>query len=124
MVGYRSQAADHLIRRRPAGRDPLQSFTFSGTAVDLIKDNCYEDLAMEFQYRVVAALDKVLAKKGIPIEDRSDICGELSFDMAMLLDDTSISLDGNEYQSALCFESGDKLYVNAGVLLHEYAFGQ
>lgn len=91
--------------------------------MELIKDDCYEDIAMEFQYRVVAALDKVLTKKGISDKDRLDICGELSFDLAMLLDDTSLDVGGKEYQAALGFESDDKLFVNSGVLFHEYAIG-
>lgn len=91
--------------------------------MEIIKDDCYEDLAMEFQYRVVGALDKVLVKKGISDKDRLDICGELSFDLAMILDDTALEVGGKEYQAALGFEAESKLFVNAGVLFHEYAFG-
>jgi hypothetical protein len=91
--------------------------------VETIKDNSYEDLAMEFQYKVVGALDEILKKKGIGDKDRLDICGELSFDLAMILDDRPIELGGKEYQSTVCFESDGKLFVNAGVLFHEYAFG-
>ena len=88
-----------------------------------VKDNSYEDLAMEFQYKVVEALDDILIRKGIADKDRLEICGELSFDLAMILDDRAIEFDGNLYQSTVCFESDGKLFVNAGVLMHEYAFG-
>ena len=91
--------------------------------METIKDNSYEDLAMEFQYKVVKALDAILKKKGIADKDRLDICGELSFDVAMILDDKPIEFGGKEYQSTICFESDGKLFINAGVLMHEYAFG-
>ena len=91
--------------------------------MDTIEDDSYEDLAMGFQHRVVGVLDTILKKKGIADKDRLDICGELSFDLAMILDDGPIEFDGIEYQSTVCFESDGKLFVNAGVLMHEYAFG-
>ena len=91
--------------------------------MEAIEDDSYEDLAMEFQYRVVEALDAILKKKGIADKERLDICGELSFDIAMILDDRPIEFGGKEYQSTVCFEKDGRLFINAGVLLHEYAFG-
>lgn len=83
----------------------------------------YEELAIEFQYRVVRIVDAVLAGQKIAAPDRSDICGDLSFELAMLFDEAAISVGGEEYQPALCFERDGKLSMNPGVSLHESAQG-
>ena len=91
--------------------------------MELVKANEYEDLSMEFQYQIVELLDKALAAKGIAKAERSDICGNFIFDLSMLLDEGAIEHAEKSYSPAVAFESSDQLYVNSGVLFHEYAFG-
>jgi len=91
--------------------------------MEIVKADEYEDIAMEFQHQIVEILDKTLKEKGISLENRSDICGDFSFDLAMLLDEGSLKTEGGSFVPSLAFESGQKLLVNSGVLYHEYAFG-
>ncbi|MEQ1775821.1 MAG: hypothetical protein ABL891_18750 [Burkholderiales bacterium] len=91
--------------------------------MELIKANEYEDLSMAFQHQIVKLLDKTLAAKGVAQADRSDICGDFLFDLAMLLDEGAIEQGEKSYSPTVAFESSDQLYVNSGVLFHEYAFG-
>ena len=71
----------------------------------LLKEDEYEDLAMEFQYKIIELLDKNLKEKGIKESERADICGDFNFDLSNFID------------------QGEIEWVNSGVLFHEYAFG-
>ncbi len=91
--------------------------------MELIKANEYEDLSMELQYQIVAILDKNLIAKGVTKTDRSKICESFLFDLAMLLDEGVIEHGEKSFTPTVVFESSNQLYVNSGVLFHEYAFG-
>ena len=89
----------------------------------LLKEDEYEDLAMEFQYKIVEILDQTLKEKGIKESERADICGDFNFDLANFIDDGEIEFDDNSYSLEIAFEKDKNLWVNSGVLFHEYAFG-
>lgn len=91
--------------------------------MDIIKADEYEDFAMEFQYRIVEILDKTLKAKGISKSDRSEICGDFNFDFSMFLDEGDIQYDKISFTPSIAFEKNNKMWVNSGVLFHEYAFG-
>jgi hypothetical protein len=94
-----------------------------GNQMEILKENEYEDLAMEFQYKIVELLDKTLKAKGIEDSLRNEICGDYNFELANFIDEGEIDFDDESYSLEIAFEKEGKLWVNSGVLFHEYAFG-
>ncbi len=70
-------------------------------------------------------LRKVLKKHGVVGQSARDICGEFSFDLAMLFDQGEFDLGGEGYRPCVAFTADeDTFYVQtAGIEYHEYAFG-
>ena len=89
----------------------------------LLKEDEYEDLAMELQYKIVEILDKTLKEKGIKESERADICGDFNFNLANFVDEGEIEIDDNSFSVEIAFKKDETLWVNSGVLFHEYAFG-
>jgi len=95
-----------------------------------MNDTEYEDLealCAEFQRQWVALLRDRLKKHGIPHELAKSICGEFSFDLAMLFDQGEIECEGRSYRPFVAFtDDADepKLLVEPnGPQFHEYALG-
>lgn len=89
-------------------------------------DDKYADLAAAFQYEQVRRLKAVLEQHGVSREVAKAICGDFTFELAMLLDQGELTVDGESYSPCLAFapENDETLYAQpAAVEYHEYAFG-
>lgn len=101
--------------------------TSSPLTLDILKtsdDERYEQIGIEYQCRLIEILDAALKKNGVPEAQRKAICGDFTFESAMLLDQGEIRVDGTEYQPIIGFLDGDTLYVTSEYFeYHECAFG-
>jgi hypothetical protein len=94
--------------------------------MEVIFDDDYERLAAEFQYEQVRLLKDALKRHGVPTEVAKQVCGDFTFDLAMLLDQGEINVNGETYSPCLAFMQGENgpLYAHTDeVEFHEYAFG-
>ncbi|WP_298791040.1 hypothetical protein [uncultured Allomuricauda sp.] len=92
----------------------------------IINDESYESAAAEWQYQMISMLKDTLAKYGVDKAKLKDICGEFSFDLAMLQDQGEIKVDGEELRPVICFENPDgelKYNSDDDFQLHDYAYG-
>lgn len=94
-------------------------------ALSVVLDDRYEDLAAQFQRAQIAMLRKALEKYGVVGKAARGICGEFSFDLAMLFDQGELDFDGESYRPCVAFTSDEEIfYVQpADIEYHEYAFG-
>ena len=90
-----------------------------------VLDERYANLAADFQRAQVRMLRQVLKKFGVAGKTAKDICGEFSFDLAMLFDQGEFDLGGESYRPCVAFTSDEEVfYVQpASIEYHEYAFG-
>jgi hypothetical protein len=88
-------------------------------------DEKYEQIAAEFQYEQILLLKATLERHGIARDLAKKICGDFSFDLAMLFDQGEIVVDGEAYAPCLAFTADDEtLYAQPPEIeYHEYAFG-
>lgn len=92
----------------------------------IIETDEYEELAAEWQYQMIMALKETLEKHKIDAKKSKKICGDFSFNLAMLQDQGKIKLNDKEYRPVICFDDLKKnLHYNSGedFELHDYAFG-
>lgn len=92
----------------------------------IVNNEKYEELAAEWQYKMICILKKTLKKHKIDIEKAKEICGDFSFDLAILQDQGKIRVEHKEYKPVLCFENTkEELMYNSNddFQLHDYAFG-
>lgn len=85
----------------------------------------YETIATEWQYQMIKILKEKLQHHIIDSQIAQDICGDFSFDLAMLQDQGELIAEGNEYRPVICFEDNDgQLFYNTDeqFQLHEYAY--
>ena len=85
----------------------------------------YEELAIEWQYRLIELLKEKLGKHGVDEDIAKEIVGEFIFDMSMLHDQEEIKVNGKSYNPKICFDdfSGNLVSSDEESNLHEYAFG-
>ena len=93
--------------------------------MDVIDKEKYEALAEKFQREQVDLLKQTLSKYGVEYAVAKEICGEFSFDLAMLFDQGELSLDKEIFRPVVAFTSDEENFFvqPAGVAFHEYAFG-
>jgi len=93
--------------------------------LNAVLDDRYGDLAAEFQRAQVSALRRALLKYGIERDLAKKICGEFSFDLAMMFDQGEFDFDGDSYRPCVAFTADEEVfYVQpANIEYHEYAFG-
>ena len=93
--------------------------------MNAVLDDRYGDLAAEFQRAQVRALRSTLLKYGIEAGLAQEVCGDFSFDLAMMFDQGEFDLDGSSYRPCVAFTADEEVfYVQpANVEYHEYAFG-
>jgi hypothetical protein len=58
----------------------------------------YADLAAQFQRAQIGMLPRALNKYGVVGKAARDICGEFSFDLAMLFDQGELDIGGESYR--------------------------
>jgi hypothetical protein len=89
-----------------------------------IMDSRYELLAAQFQYQQIALLKAALDKHGIATELAQEICGDFTFELAMLFDQGEIEMDGLGYRPTVAFTADeDTFYVQPDdVEYHLHAF--
>ena len=85
----------------------------------------YEELAIEWQYRLVKLLKEKLAKNNVDKEIAKEIVGEFIFDMSMLHDQEEIRVNGKSYNPRISFDdfSGNLVSSDEESNLHDYASG-
>lgn len=94
--------------------------------MEVIFDDDYEELAAQFQYQQVRLLKDALKRHGVSKEVAKQICGDFTFDLAMLFDQGEITVGGVTYSPCLSFmpDDEDTLYAHTDdVDYHEYAYG-
>jgi len=94
--------------------------------MEIVNNEKYEELAAEWQYQMVCILKDTLQKYKIDVNIAKEICGDFSFDIAMLQDQGEIRVEGEEFRPVICFESakGQLMYnSDDDFQLHDYAFG-
>jgi len=93
--------------------------------MDVVLDDRYGDLAAEFQREQVRALRRALLKYRVEPGLAKQICGEFSFDLAMMFDQGEFDLGGETYRPCVAFTADEEVfYVQpASIEYHEYAFG-
>ncbi|MEA1787148.1 hypothetical protein U1E44_13690 [Arenibacter sp. GZD96] len=94
--------------------------------MEIVNNDKYEELAIEWQFQMICLLRKTLKNHNIESQKAKEICGDFSFDLAMIQDQGEIRIDREEYRPVICFESADQqLWYNSNddCQLHEYAFG-
>lgn len=79
-----------------------------------------EDLAIEWQYQMLAILRDSLAKHGITGDKAHGIASDFCFDFSMLHDQGYVEVDGREYSPVIVFSEGEEA---PDFELHDYAFG-
>lgn len=88
----------------------------------IIENEHYEELAAEWQYQMIMILKKKLKENNIEDCVSEKICGDFTFDFAMMHDQGKI--DG--HRPVICFDNhNNDLLYNSGedFDLHDYAFG-
>lgn len=85
----------------------------------------YEELAIEWQYRLIELLKEKLAKHGLHDEKAKEIVEDFIFDVSMLHDQEEIRVNGKSYNPRISFNdfSGNLVSSDEESNLHEYAFG-
>jgi len=86
----------------------------------------YEDLAAEWQYQMILLLKHTLTKYKVSENKAKEICGDFTFDLAMLQDQGFIKHNGKEYRPVICFEKNKKqlIHLSKEIFdLHDYAYG-
>jgi len=92
----------------------------------IIETDKYEELSAEWQYQMILVLKETLKKHNINSDKSKEICGDFTFDFAMLQDQGKIELEGEAFRPVICFDNSNKgLHYNSGEQfeLHDYAFG-
>jgi hypothetical protein len=84
----------------------------------------YEELANEWQYRLITLLKQKMEHFNIEEETAKEIVGEFVFDLSMLHDHEAITVNGNSYNPRICFDDFDGNLITSDVEtnLHEFAF--
>ena len=75
---------------------------------------------------MISLLKDTLVKYGVDKAKLRDICGDFSFDLAMIQDQGEIVVDGEELRPVICFENLDgelKYNSDDDFQLHDYAYG-
>ena len=93
--------------------------------MSVVLDERYADLAAQFQRAQISILRNTLKKYGVVGKAARDICGEFSFDLAMLFDQGALDAEGESYRPCVAFTADEEtFYVQpADIEYHEYAFG-
>ncbi len=94
--------------------------------MEIINNEKYEELAVEWQYQMICILKDTLKKHKVDLNKAKEICGDFSFDLAMLQDQGEIRVVKEEFRPVICFESTEgQLMYNSDddFQLHDYAFG-
>jgi hypothetical protein len=93
--------------------------------LSVVLDERYAELAAQFQRTQISMLRTVLKKYGVVGQSARDICGEFSFDLAMLFDQGELDLGGESYRPCVTFTADEDTYYvqTADIEYHEYAFG-
>jgi len=94
--------------------------------MEIIINEKYGELAVEWQYQMLCILKESLKKHSIENSKAKDICGDFTFDFAMLQDQGEIRVEKEQYRPVICFENTkEELIYNSddNIQLHEYAFG-
>ncbi|MCW3789772.1 hypothetical protein [Plebeiibacterium sediminum] len=94
--------------------------------MEIVNNEKYEELAAEWQYQMICILKDTLKKHKVDSKKAKEICGDFSFDLAMLQDQGEIRIEQEEYRPVICFENTEeKLMYNSDddFQLHDYAFG-
>jgi hypothetical protein len=68
--------------------------------LSVVLDERYADLAAQFQRAQIGMLRRTLKKHGIVGTTAKEICGEFSFDLAMLFDQGELELGSAGYRRA------------------------
>jgi len=91
----------------------------------IVVDDKYELLAAEFQYQQILLLKQTLEKYGIQPDVAKNICGDFTFDLAVMLDQGEIELEGEAFRPGITFTADEEtFYVQpAEVEYHDYAYG-
>lgn len=90
-----------------------------------VLDDKYEELAAQFQFQQIVILKNTLKKYGVVGEVAKEICGDFSFDLAMLLDQGEIDSEGETYRPSIAFTADEKVFFvqTAEIEFHDYAYG-
>lgn len=94
--------------------------------MNVVINESYEAAAAEWQYQMILILKNTLNKYGVNEDVAKDICGDFTFDLAMLQDQGEIKVDGEKLRPVICFDNfNDELKYNSSddFSLHDYAFG-
>ncbi len=94
--------------------------------MEILIDQTYEEVAAEWQYRMIEMLKETLAKYKIEKGKSKDICGDFAFDLAMLQDQGQIEVNGEEFRPVICFDNFEgvlKYNSDDDFQMHDYAFG-
>ena len=93
--------------------------------MSVVLDERYADLAAQFQRAQISILRNTLKKYGVVGKAARDICGEFSFDLAMLFDQKANDAEGESHRPCVAFTADEEtFYVQpADIEYHEYAFG-
>lgn len=93
--------------------------------MSVVLDERYADLAAQFQRAQISILRNTLKKYGVVGKTARDICGEFSFDLAMLFDQGELDAEGESYRPCVAFTADEEtFYIQpAHIEYHEYAFG-
>lgn len=85
----------------------------------------YEELAIEWQFRMIELLKTQLDKYDVNEETAKEIVGEFLFELSMLHDQNEIMVNGKSYNPRIAFNdfSGNLICTDEDTNLHEYAFG-
>lgn len=96
-----------------------------GDSLSVVLDDRYADLAAQFQRTQIAMLRSTLKKYGVVGEAARQICGDFSFDLAVLFDQGELDLDRVTYRPCVAFTPDEEtFYIQpAEVEYHDYAFG-
>jgi len=87
------------------------------------EDERYDEVAAEYQYRMLEILNATLEKFGVASDTRKDICGEFAFDFGMLHDQGELRVGGVNYCPKVHFNGEATLEPTDTFEFHEYAFG-
>lgn len=93
--------------------------------MDLELSEGYEELAIEWQYKIIEILKSKLKSNGVADETAKEIVGEFIFDLSMLHDQEEIKIEGQSYNPRISFYDfkGKLISSDEESNLHEYAFG-
>ena len=90
-----------------------------------LEEERYELLAEKFQREQISLLRSTLKHHGINDDLSREICGDFSFDLAMLFDQGELEHKGESYRPCVAFTSDeDEFFVQtASISFHEHCFG-